>query len=174
MNMETNRLVLRPSLPVNLLALMESEERYAKVSGLRAAEGLRDFFVSEDVSQSYVDQLRESDGADPWQYGFAIILRDSNEAIGSVGFKGPPDANGTVEIAYGIVPVHQGQGYAGEAAEAAIGFAFANPKVRVIRAHTMPEHNASTSILAKCGFTQIGEIVDPEDGLVWRWERRRA
>ena len=174
MNIKTNRLLLTPSVPANLLALIESEERFAQVTGVRAAEGLRAFFVSDDVSRAWVEQLRSSVGPDPWQHGFAIIHRQSNEAIGSVGFKGPPDAHGMVEIAYGIVPVYQGQGYAGEAAEAAIGFAFADPSVRLIRAHTMPELNASTSILARCGFTHIGEVVDPEDGLVWRWERPRS
>lgn len=173
MNMTTKRLVLKPSIPSNVLALIESEERFAQASGVRAAEGLRAFFVSEEVSKAYVDQLRSASGPDPWQHGFAIILRDANEAIGSIGFKGPPDAHGMVEIAYGVVPAYQGQGYAGEAAEAAIEFAFAEPSVRLIRAHTMPEMNASTSILVRCGFTRKGEIVDPEDGLVWRWELPR-
>jgi hypothetical protein len=26
-------------------------------------------------------------------------------------------------------------------------------------------------VLAKCGFKSLGEVVDPEDGLVGRWER---
>jgi RimJ/RimL family protein N-acetyltransferase len=41
---------------------------------------------------------------------------------------------------------------------------------RTIRAHTMPEQNASTRVLEKCGFRWLGEVVDPEDGAVWRWE----
>jgi len=44
--------------------------------------------------------------------------------------------------------------------------------VRLIRAHTLPEPNASTRVLQKCGFEQVGEVTDAEDGLVWRWERR--
>ena len=78
-----------------------------------------------------------------------------------------------VEIAYGIAPDFQGQGYATEAAQAGIGFAFSCEEVRVIRAHTLPTPNASTRVLLKCGFQRKGEIVDPEDGLVWRWERGR-
>lgn len=38
-----------------------------------------------------------------------------------------------------------------------------------IEAHTLPEHNASTWILLKCGFT-LSEIQHPTDGPVWRWE----
>jgi hypothetical protein len=44
--------------------------------------------------------------------------------------------------------------------------------VKLIRAHTLPQINASTRILTKCGFDRIGEMIDPEDGLVWRWERK--
>jgi RimJ/RimL family protein N-acetyltransferase len=55
-----------------------------------------------------------------------------------------------------------------------IAYAFGISEVRVVRAHTLPEENASTRVLAKCGFRQVGEMVDPEDGLVWRWEKRRA
>jgi hypothetical protein len=27
--------------------------------------------------------------------------------------------------------------------------------------------------LAKCGFEHVGEVVDPEDGLVWKFEKQR-
>jgi RimJ/RimL family protein N-acetyltransferase len=55
--------------------------------------------------------------------------------------------------------------------EALVAFAFANGQVRLVRAHTLPEANASTQVLLKCGFHQVGTVVDPEDGPVWRWER---
>jgi len=28
-------------------------------------------------------------------------------------------------------------------------------------------------VLTKCGFRHVADLVDPEDGPVWRWERRR-
>ena len=76
-----------------------------------------------------------------------------------------------VEIAYGVAPDHQGNGYATEAAEALVAYAFSSGKVRVVRAHTFLEANASTRVLAKCGFRRVGEVSDPEDGPVWRWEK---
>ena len=42
-----------------------------------------------------------------------------------------------------------------------------------MQAHTAPTANASTRVLAKCGFDFVGEVMDPEDGRVWRWERTR-
>lgn len=73
-----------------------------------------------------------------------------------------------VEIAFGIVPVFQGKGYATEATGGLVEFAFGEGRVCLARAYTLPTPNASTRVLAKCGFKHIGEVVDPEDGLVWR------
>jgi RimJ/RimL family protein N-acetyltransferase len=75
------------------------------------------------------------------------------------------------EIAYGVNPEYQGKGYATEAAAALVSYALGTGQARVVRAHTLPEPNASTRVLSKCGFRQVGEVIDPEDGLVWRWER---
>ena len=76
-----------------------------------------------------------------------------------------------VEIGYGIVPDFQGKGYATEAADALVNFALNSGLVRLARAHTLAQRNASTRVLAKCGFTFLGEFIDPEDGPVWRWEK---
>jgi RimJ/RimL family protein N-acetyltransferase len=45
--------------------------------------------------------------------------------------------------------------------------------VRIVRAHTLPQANASTRVLEKCGFAHAGAIDDPEDGWVWRWDLPR-
>jgi ribosomal-protein-alanine N-acetyltransferase len=166
----TPRLRLIPHLPADLLALIDGEDAYEARTGRRAA-GLRDFFVSGDVSAAWLAQLRAAPSADPWTLGFAVVERASDTVVGTVGFKGPPDADGTVEVAYGIVPACQGQGYATEAAEAAIVFARANARVRRVIAHTLPTPNASTRVLTKLGFTHVGDVVDPDDGSVWRWEQ---
>jgi ribosomal-protein-alanine N-acetyltransferase len=125
------------------------------------------------LSAAWLALLDGSTPADPWVHGFSLVHRTSNAVIGRCGFKGPPDADGVVEIAYGVTPEHQGKGYATEAAAALVGYAFNDGQVRVVRAHTLPEPNASTRVLSKCGFQRVGEVIDPEDGLVWRWEKRK-
>ena len=82
-----------------------------------------------------------------------------------------PRPAGTAEIAYAIVPLYQGNGFATEAAQALVRYAFASDRIRVVLAHTMPEQNASTRVLIKCGFTHVGEVIDPEDGPIWRWQK---
>ena len=39
-------------------------------------------------------------------------------------------------------------------------------------AQTLREENASMRICRRLGFACDGEIVDPEDGRVWRWKKR--
>ena len=173
MAIETARLRLVPYAPEHLLALIEGEARFEQSSGLPAAEGLRAFIVSDDVSPAWLARLRESAAADPWVHGFAVVHKESGSVIGNVGFKGPPDEGGMVELAYGIVPAFQRRGYATEAAGASLAFAFEEGRARLVRAHTLPTPNASTRVLEKCGFEHIGEILDPEDGRLWRWERGR-
>src|SRR6185436_5894944 len=123
------------------------------------------------LSSAWLAQL-DAATVDLWTLGFAIVDRDTDAVVGTCGFKGPPGADGIVEIAYGVAPDQQGKGYATEAADALVLFAFAEPLVRLVCAHTSEAANASTRVLARCGFKAAGEVIDPEDGLVWRWERR--
>jgi ribosomal-protein-alanine N-acetyltransferase len=124
-----------------------------------------------EVSSIWLALLDRSSFSDPWIHGFALVHQMSGAVVGQCGFKGPPTADGVVEIAYGVSPEHQGKGYATEAAAALVSYALSNEQVHTVRAHTLPEANASTRVLSKCGFRHIGEVIDPEDGLVWRWEK---
>lgn len=169
----TSRLRLVPHDPGHLRALIEGPNVYARASGMTPAKGLRDFVVSADVSAEWMADLQSAIGADPWRYGFAVVENESGQVIGSAGFVGPPNPTGEVEIAYGIVPDFQGNGFATEAAQALIDFAYADTRTRMICAHTLPTRNASTRVLEKCGFHQAGKIHHPTDGLIWRWELDR-
>jgi len=168
---QLERLELRALAPSEILALREGDARFTALSGLVPAEGLGAFLVSDEVSPAWLERLRSAVAANPFEFGFAVIERASGLAVGTAGFKGAPDGDGVVEIAYGIVPSRQGRGYATEAALALIAFASADRRVRRIRAHTLPMTSASTTVLTRCGFEHIGAVEDPEDGLVWRWER---
>lgn len=178
MDPETARLRLVPYAPGHLLTLLEAPERFAERFGQPLADGLRDLYVSGEISERWLDLLRRAAagdaGADPWAFGFGLVHRERALVIGTAGYKGPPDEDGVVEIAYGVAPSFEGQGYATEAAAAVVEFAFADDRVRIVRAHTLPRPGASPAVLRKCGFAYVGEVIDPEDGLVWRWERARG
>jgi RimJ/RimL family protein N-acetyltransferase/catechol 2,3-dioxygenase-like lactoylglutathione lyase family enzyme len=124
-----------------------------------------------EISPVWLERARAATTIDPWTLGFVMILPASDIVVGSCGFKGPPDADGVVEIAYGVDPVYRGRGYATEAAAALVEFAFATSAVRLVRAHTISDSNASSHVLTRCGFDLVGPVIDPEDGQVWRWQR---
>lgn len=167
----TDNLMLRPLSPAELLVLREGDAQFAGESGLKPTDGLRAMLVSDDVSPAWIARLRTAVDRDPWQFGFVVLETMTGVALGMASFKGAPDDHGVVEIAYGIVPVYRGRGYATQAAGGLVEYASKDERVRRIRAHTLPERNASTSVLTKNGFELLGEVVDPEDGRVWRWER---
>lgn len=102
----------------------------------------------------------------PW-IGYLAI--DESRCVGTCAFKSPPAA-GRVEIAYFTFPDYEGRGIATSMAKSLVEMANSeSPGVRIY-AQTLPEHNASTRVLKKLGFHQIGEIDHTEDGRVWEWE----
>ncbi len=123
------------------------------------------------VSPEWLALLKSSSPCDPWIHGFVMTLREDAKRIGRCGFTGPPGSDGVVEIAYGVDPEFQLRGFATEAAKALIALAVSDRRVRTIRAHTMPRENASARVLTKCGLLHVGERIDHEIGMVWRWER---
>ncbi|MGL6074866.1 MAG: GNAT family N-acetyltransferase [Fimbriiglobus sp.] len=125
--------------------------------------------VRGEVSPDWIARVLATLPGDVWSLSFAARLREG-VPVGVVAFKGPPDNSGTVEIAYGIDEEHQRQGYATEAATALVAYALANRRVFRVRAHTKADNPASIRVLERCGFAPLGEVMDPEDGLVLRWE----
>jgi len=93
--------------------------------------------------------------------------------IGLGGFKGPPAADGSVEIGYGIVPECHRFGFAPEAVRALVAWAFAHPEVKRVTAQTLPELRPSIRVLEKCGFTSIGAGWD-EGAIAFALERPRS
>ena len=108
---------------------------------------------------------------DPWG-GYFAVDEATREVVGSCAFKTPPTAEGTVEIAYFTYPPFEGRGYATEMARQFVEMATQAGGVGSIIAHTLPESSASTRVLEKAGLALVGEVIDPEDGRVWRWHLR--
>lgn len=169
--MQSERIRLLAHTPSHLRALLDSAGAYERQLGISVADGVREFLTGPEVSESFLERLREAAPADPWRDGFGVVHLTDRSLIGFCSFVGPPDAEGIVEIGYGIAPGFEGQGYATEATRLLIERAFASGRVRRVRAHTLPERNASTRVLEKCGFQRCGELLDSVDGPVWRWEK---
>jgi ribosomal-protein-alanine N-acetyltransferase len=145
------------------LELESTEAVLARIDAMNPAD-------RAEVSPTWLERVRTASPS-PWTHGFAVREDGTGALVGSCGYKGPPDSDGAVEIAYSVDAMYRGRGYAKEAAAALVEYAL-GAGARVVRAHTRLEDGASAHVLAACGFERLGEVVDPEDGLVWRWELR--
>jgi ribosomal-protein-alanine N-acetyltransferase len=168
--MQTSSIKLSPHTPDHLRALLEGSKSYELRFQVAVADGVREFLTGPEVSETFLDRLRGPAWADPWRDGFGVIQLAENRLIGLCSFNGPPDGEGAVEISYGIAPGYVGRGYATDAAQLLITYALSSGRVRLVRAYTLPEHNASTRVLEKCGFKLCGEVIDEDSGTIWRWE----
>ena len=123
------------------------------------------------IADATARMLSAGGAAMPW-VGYIALEGPLRRVVGTCGFKGPPDADRSVEIAYFTFPGEEGRGIATAMAEALVHVARAAPRqVAIVRAHTLAERNASCRVLEKVGFQHAGSLLDPEDGPVWRWER---
>ena len=86
-----------------------------------------------------------------------ILPQPRPTLIGIVAAKGPPDPEGTVEVAVGIVPSHEGRGYATEALQALLNWVCRDPRTRRIVGETHPRRVASIAVMEKCGMSFVGE-----------------
>ncbi|MDO9337501.1 MAG: GNAT family N-acetyltransferase [Caulobacter sp.] len=105
-------------------------------------------------------------------YSFWYIVADG-ELAGIGGYKGPPDAEGVVEIGYSVIEPLQRRGLATRAARLLVQRAFVDPRVNAVAAETLPPLIASQTVLLRCGFALAERKVDPEEGEVWRYRVAR-
>jgi ribosomal-protein-alanine N-acetyltransferase len=168
--LETERLRLVQCTVRQLEKLIEGPNAFTAAFSHRVVDDYRGFPEALEFSLA---KLTEPSADADWWAPFLFIRREDGATIGIGGFKGPPDSAGVVEFGYRIAPSCRGQGLATEAAAALIQHLFGTGRVTVARAHTLPEPSASTRVLEKCGFRHVEDVVDPEDGPVWRWERSK-
>ena len=120
----TARLELVPISPAFVLAVVRDDRVRARmILGASITRSLVD-------DPSHVVQLalaQESLGA-PEGGGRVVVLAQRGirrRAIGSIGFHGPPDERGRLEVGCRIHPAHRGSGYTGEAMAAIFDWATA-------------------------------------------------
>ncbi len=137
-------------------------------------------FYDDDAIRYSLDWLQgHPDDAD-WGFYYVVLRNGTGEQpllVGAGGFKGAPDDSGMVEIGYAIVADQQRQGFAAEAVEGLLTFAFASPPVSLVVGQTLPSLLPSIGVLKKAGFRFVGSGHDPHAPAgeqVIRYEMSRA
>lgn len=111
------------------------------------------------------DLYRRIGYAVPW-VGYVAVA--DGEGVGGGAFVGAPKDN-CVEIAYFTLQEMEGRDYATRTVAGLIEIARGHEPQIVLKAFTLPEHNASTSILQRHGFKVVGNAHDEDAGTVWEW-----
>ncbi|WP_248783898.1 GNAT family N-acetyltransferase [Actinoalloteichus caeruleus] len=117
-----------------------------------------------------LDQLAEDPAELPWLVR-AMVDRDERRIVGVTGFHGRPDDRGRAEVGYEVLPGARRRGYAREAVLALADWANASGAALTCVASVAPTNEASLSLVRSLGFRQVGERLDPVDGVELVFER---
>ncbi|MGI6739803.1 MAG: GNAT family N-acetyltransferase [Christensenellales bacterium] len=89
---------------------------------------------------------------------FAVVLKDSEKMIGTIGISGYSKRDSSAEIGYSLSPEYWGQGYGTEALKSIIDYSFNTLKLNRIEAKSDTRNIASVKLLEKCGFKREGHM----------------
>lgn len=140
MIIETERLVIQTASEDEMNAYIEKQTDPILITAYK------------EMLQGCLDHPQDWD----WYAIWFISLKDGSH-VGDLSFKGL-NADGSVEIGYGISEECRGCGYATEAINAAVNWALSQPGVCRVEAETEPDNKESQRVLEKCGFIPAGII----------------
>jgi len=113
-----------------------------------------------------IPALEKDPSIQPW-IGRVIVATQPGGGrlgIGTIGFHGPPDETGRVEIGYSVEPTWRRRGVATECVAALLGWAEGRG-IRRFRASVAPGNEPSLRIISALGFREVGSQIDEIDGL---------
>lgn len=110
-----------------------------------------------------IPRVRRDPTSAPYLLRLAV-LRSEHVVIGSSGFHDLPDADGMIEIGFGIEPAFRGNGYGRELLHGMWGWVIDQPGVRTLRYTVALDNAVSQHIVRSLGFQHQGVQIDEEDG----------
>lgn len=169
MQLTTPRLRLIPLEPRDLEHYRSNPAALEARLGLTLSRAV----ITADVQRAITVKLSRMAAAPRdrylWYTFWLVVVESDPFGAGLAGFKGEPNALGSVEVGYGIDPACQSQGYMTEAVGALIDWAFCEPTCKRVIAETLPQNRASQRVLQKNGLKRI----DRRAGwMVWSIERQ--
>ena len=115
---------------------------------------------------AFLAEVRHASAPDEW--GPHLVFEEDGALVGNAGWKGEP-VDGAAELGYAVAPSRRGRGIATAVVHELLARARA-ARLRKVVAHTLAEASPSPSVLVRCGFANVAEVLDPDDGAIWRWE----
>lgn len=161
--LSTLRLKLIPATASLAQAELGHRDTFSELLGAKIPENWPTKLIT-DALPYFLQQLKQNPQLAGWLSWYWILREDAGEdavLIGSGGFKGRPQPDGTVEVGYSVLPQYQGCGYATEAIAGLLSWVFTHGEVSRVIAETKPENQPSIRVLEKLGFDYIGQGSEP-------------
>lgn len=148
-SIETDRLILRPTLMRDAEDIFE----YASGNNVGVHAGWKQHETIEETKQ-IIETVFSEDNV------FALVLKESNKVIGSIGLIADPKrAYDRVRmIGYALGEAYWGRGYMSEAAKAMVDYGFGTLDLLMISAYCYPSNERSRTVLKKLGFAYEGTL----------------
>ena len=168
--MKSKRLKLINCDATILNSILKGNKALAKSLQIKVPENWTEF--GKPIFEYSLNQITIDPESKIW-WTYLPINIETNTLIGSCGYKGKPDKNGMVEIGYEVAKTYRNLGFATEIANLLLAKAFQKQMVKLVKAHTLAQKNASVKVLQKCGFLYVKELEDEEDGKIWQWIKEK-
>ena len=165
----SDRLDLIPLTPAFLQASLRGDSTTAEsLLGLAIPS---EWFAEQRLIQLRLSDLQQNSALQPWLLR-AIGLRHQHVMVGHIGFHTQPGADylrelapGGIEYGYTVFSAFRRQGYAREACEALMQWAYQEHQITRFVVSIRPDNIPSRRLAEQLGFKRIGSHVDEEDGL---------
>lgn len=160
---ETPRLCLHHICADDLITLFEEPENLVIYEGKPYTNPHRQLMDESGPLAWRVPQVRVDPSLNKWFVRW-IVLKESEEIIGSTSFHGAPDSHGMIEVGLGIQENFRNQGFARESLRGFWIWALQFPEVKVLRYTVSPTNIPSIRVIDSFGFEYKGEQMDDIDG----------
>jgi len=160
---ETPRLELHHISTQGIIELLEYKDDAQAIAGRNFSNPHKNLVKDSGPLAWRVPQVKEDPSVNKWFVRF-IVLRSSQEVIGSTSFHGAPDEVGMMEIGLGIEEAFRGMGFAKEALQGMWNWVSQFPEVKTLRYTVSPENLPSIAVIEYFGFAYMGQQIDEIDG----------
>lgn len=153
---ESRRLTMVAATPELVAADLAGRKDLAEALDAEVPEDWPPDLYDSPSMRLTLQQLRDP-SEQGWTMWYLLCHRfEPPQVVGICGFKGKPDRTGSVEISYSVLRPFRFQGFATEAVERLVVWAFSHQNVVEVTAETLPHLRQSIRVMEKNGFALRG------------------